>query len=143
MDSSLTQALFDDLKGSLGKDMVSAIKGLQKVLANSGHLEAYFKEALEGLQADRMTLYSSCITTIIVAVSCVIVIGMMWCHVVSKVNSLMEVMSACEERIPLTQPSNRQPIQTTSFNHGWMEPTPPSNLRALKKVKTATQLCYS
>ena len=100
VDTSLTQALFDDLKNSL---------------ANSGHMEAYFKEALEGQQVDRLTLYSSCIITLIVAIVCVIVIGLMWCHVVSKINNLMEVMSACEDRVPFAQSSNRHPLQTTSF----------------------------
>ena len=131
VDSSLTQALFDDLKHSLSKDMISANERLQGVLAKSGHMEAILKEALEGHQVDRLTLYSSCIITLVVCVICVIVVGLMWCHVVSKVNSLMEVMSRCEDRVPLTQPSSRHPLQTTTFSQGWMEPTP-SNLRALQ-----------
>ena len=48
VDTSLTQALFDDLKNYLSKDMVSAYERLHKVLANSDHMKAFFKEALEG-----------------------------------------------------------------------------------------------
>ena len=84
VDISLTQALFDDLKNSLTKDMVSANKGLQKVLANSDHMKAFFKEALEGQQIDKLTLYNSCIITLVVSVICVIVVGLMWCHVLSR-----------------------------------------------------------
>ena len=43
VDTSLTQALFDDLKNSLRKDMVSANERLQKVVANSGHIEAFLR----------------------------------------------------------------------------------------------------
>ena len=48
VDTSLTQALFDDLKNSLSKDIVSANERLQGVLAKSGHMEAILGKALEG-----------------------------------------------------------------------------------------------
>ena len=115
VDTSLTQALFDDLKNSLSKDLSSASKGLQKVVSNSGQMEANFREALDGQQVDRMKLHSTCIITLVVAIVSVIVIGLMWCHVVSKINHLIEVMSACEERLPLAQSSNIHPLQTTSL----------------------------
>ena len=129
-DTSLSQALFEDLKNSLSKDLNTASKGLQQVVSNSDQMEAHFREALQGQQVDRMTLYSTCIITLVVAIVCVIVIGLMWCHVVNKINHLIDVMSACEERLPLTQSNNRIPIQTTSFGQEWMGA--PSGRRAIQ-----------
>ena len=106
--------------------MISANTNLQKVLANSNSMKAFFKEALETQQIDKVTLYSSCIITMIVSVASVILVGLMWCHVLSKVNSLMDAMSRCEERIPLTQNNSRHP-----FRDDWMEPTA-TPLRALQ-----------
>ena len=68
-------------------------KGLQGVLAKSGHKEAIWKEAVEGHQVERLTLDKRCIITLVVI--CVILIGLMWYHIVSKVNILMEFMSRC------------------------------------------------
>ena len=116
VDSSLTQALFDDLKHSLSQDMISANDRLQGVLSKAGNLEALLKEALEDHQVDRVALYSSCIITLVVSVICVILIGLMWCHVVSKVNDLIDVMSRCGEREPLTQSNSNHPLHTTSFS---------------------------
>ena len=62
-------------KNSLTKDMVSANEGLQGVLAKSGHMEAIWKEAVEGHQVDRLKLDRSCIITLVVYV---ILIGLMW-----------------------------------------------------------------
>ena len=124
VDSILTQALFDDLRNALSKDMISANTNLQKVLANSNSMKASFKDALESQQIDKVTLYSSCIITMIVSVVCVIVVGLIWWHVLSKVNCLMDARSNCEERIPLT--NFRHPVRVD-----WMEPTP-TPLRALQ-----------
>ena len=59
-------------------------KGVQVVLAKSGHKEAIWKEAVEGHQVERLTLDKRCIITL--EVICVILIGLMWYHGVSKIN---------------------------------------------------------
>merc|ERR1712240_895818 len=53
VDSSLTTALFGDLKRSLNEDLTTANTKLQKVLINS-------IDALDEQQIDRITLYSAC-----------------------------------------------------------------------------------
>ena len=70
---------------SLCKSTVPKVdKGVQVVLAKSGHKEAIWKEAEEGNQVERLTLDKRCIITL--GVICVILIGLMWYHVVSKIN---------------------------------------------------------
>ena len=56
-------------------------KGVQVVL---GHKEAIGKEAEESHQVGRLTLDKRCIITL--EVICLILIGLMWYHVVSKIN---------------------------------------------------------
>ena len=47
VDSSLTQALFGDLKRNLSKDMTIANTKLQKVLSNSNSIIETFNETLD------------------------------------------------------------------------------------------------
>ena len=90
---------------SLSESTVPKVdKGVQVVLAKSDHKEAIWKEAKEGHQVERLKLDKRCIITL--EVICVILIGLMWYHIVSKVNSLMEVMSRCGPT-----PSNLRALQ--------------------------------
>ena len=72
---------------SLSESTVPKVdKGVQVVLAKSDHKEAIWKEAEEGHQVGRLTLDKRCIITL--EVICVILIGLMWYHVVSKINHI-------------------------------------------------------
>ena len=102
--------------------MLSANDRLQGILSKSGNLEALLKEALEDHQVDRVTLYISCINTLVVSVISVILIGLMWYSVVSKVNELIDLMSRTGEREPLNPQSRSNqglpishPLSTTYF----------------------------
>lgn len=115
VDSSLTQALFDDLKKYLSKDMISANDRLQGVLSKSGNMEALLRMALEHHQVDRITLYIVCIIIIVVSVICVLLIGLMWYSVVSIIKELIDVLSRAGEKESLTQSRSKHPLHTTSF----------------------------
>ena len=77
VDSSLTQALFDDLKNALSKDMTAANTNFQKVLSNSNSMKVSFNDALESQQIDKVTLYSTCIITMIVSIASVLLVALM------------------------------------------------------------------
>ena len=110
MCSTMSESAFNSLPAvpvsvSLSRSTVPKVdKGVQVVLAKSDHKEAIWKEAEEGHQVGRLTLDKRCIITL--EVICVILIGLMWYHMVSKVNSLMEVMSRCGPT-----PSNLRALQ--------------------------------
>ena len=68
---------------SLSESTVPKVdKGVQVVLAKSGHKEAIWKEAEEGNQVERLTIDKGCIITL--GVICVILTWLMWYHVEFK-----------------------------------------------------------
>ena len=115
VDSSLIQALFDDLKKSLSKDMISANEKLQGVLSKSGNMEALLRMALEDHQVDRITLYIVCIITMVVSAIGVLLIGCMWYSVVSRINELIDVLSRTGEKESLTQARSKHHLHATAF----------------------------
>ena len=93
VDSSLTTALFSDLKKTLNKDLTTANTKLQKVLVNT-------MDSLDEQKTDRITLYSACGIILLVSLSGVLLMVRCLCKVQSKVNKMNKAM--CDEGIPLT-----------------------------------------
>ena len=93
VDSSLTTALFSDLKKTLNQDLTTANTKLQKVLVNT-------LDSLDEQKTDRITLYSACGLILLVSLSGVLLVVRCLCKVQSKVNKMNQAM--CEEGIPLT-----------------------------------------
>ena len=108
MDSSLTTALFGDLKRSLNKDLTTANTKLQKVLVNT-------IDSLEEQKTDRITIYSACGIILLVSLSGILLVVKFLCKVHSKVNKINKSMSLSEENLPLTT-SSRHPSRTEWCN---------------------------
>ena len=101
VDSSLTTALFGNLKKGLNKDLTAASNKLQEVLVNT-------IDSLEEQQVDRITIYSACGLILLVSLSGILIVVRCLCKVHSTVDKIDKSMSLSEENIPLTT-STRQP----------------------------------
>ena len=110
VDSSLTTALFGDLKKGLNKDLTTANTKLQKVLVNT-------IDSLDEQKIDRITLYSACGIILLVSLSGILLVVKFLCKVHSKVNKINKSMSLSDEDIPLTTTS-RPPSRTD-----WCKPS--------------------
>ena len=141
VNSSLTQALFDDLKVSISKDLADANERLYGLIAKAETLEALLGEALKDHHLDRVTLYVCCFLTLFVCFISVTVVGLMWYSILSKVNQLINLMSNQSNRVgerealnPNFRPNQgisiSTPLNTTSFSFA-KRMEPPSGLKAL------------
>ena len=101
VDTSLTTALFGDIKKSLNIDLTAASTKLQKVLVNT-------LNSLDEHQIDRITIYSACGIILIVSLSGILLVVRCLCKVHSKVNKINKSISVIEEDIPLTTTSRPQ-----------------------------------
>ena len=126
MDSSFTQALFDDLINALSKDMIAANINFQKVLSNSNSIIETFNEALDDQQIYRITLYSACAIILVVSLSGILLVVRCLCKVHSKINKLKDSVSRSEEEIPLNITRHHSRLD-------WMKPTP-QPLMALESI---------
>ena len=141
VDSSLTQALFDDLKQSLSKDFISANDRLHGLMSKAVTLTALLDKVLDDHDADRVNLYIGCFITLSVSLISLTVVSLMWYSVNSRVNQLVYQMSRDGEREPLNPQSRSNQgvsishsLSTTSFSFAErMEPSP-SGLKALASL---------
>ena len=141
VDSSLTQALFNDLKQTLSKDMSSANDRLNGLMSKADKLKLLLDEVLDYHDSDRVNLYIGMLITLSVCLISLTVISLMWYSVNSRVNQLVDQMSRVEEREPLNPKSRSNqgvtishPLSATSFSFAEkMEPSP-SGLKALASL---------